>query len=81
MKIIDIKIPKDRELVKRDMCDSCYQVAIKLIKYQVGDREQKATRIERYCQKHFEMVIKSSDALQDDLTGCCIQEEGCGKIV
>jgi len=57
-KIIDITIPKDRELGKRDICDSCYEVATKLVKYQVGDNEQKATRLERYCQKHFELIIK-----------------------
>lgn len=58
MKITDIKIPTDRELKKRDMCDSCFQVATKLIKYQVGDREQKITRIERYCQTHYELMVK-----------------------
>ena len=57
MKITDIEIPKDRELVKRDICDSCFEVATKLVKYQVGDKEQRVTRIERYCQKHFELII------------------------
>jgi hypothetical protein len=59
MKIIDIKIPKNRQLQKRDFCDSCYEVATKLIKSQVGDREQKITRLERYCQIHFELIIKN----------------------
>jgi len=40
------------------ICDSCNQFATKLVKYQVGDKGQKATRIERYCQKHFEFIIK-----------------------
>lgn len=57
--VTDIKIPIDRELGKRDICNSCYQVATKLVKYQVGDKEQKAIKIERYCQRHFELIIKS----------------------
>jgi hypothetical protein len=58
MKITDIKIPTDRELNKRDICNSCFQPATKLVKYQVGDSDQKATRLERYCQKHFDLIIK-----------------------
>jgi hypothetical protein len=40
------------------ICVSYNQFATKLVKYQVGDKGQKATRIERYCQKHFELIIK-----------------------
>lgn len=40
------------------MCDCCFEFAVKQVKFQVGDKEQKATRIERYCQKHFELIIK-----------------------
>lgn len=40
------------------ICDSCNQFATKLVKYKVGDKGQKATRIERYCVKHFEFIIK-----------------------
>ena len=58
MKVSDIEVPKDRKLVNRDFCDSCDQMVIKLIITQVGDKEQKGTRLERYCQKHFELIIK-----------------------
>jgi hypothetical protein len=40
------------------ICDSCNQFVTKLVKYKLGDKGQKATRIERYCQKHFELIIK-----------------------
>lgn len=30
-----------------------------IIQYLVGDKEQRLTRIERYCQKHFELIINS----------------------
>lgn len=57
-KISDISIDKLRlKLDKRDFCDSCHELATKLVRYQVGDREQKITRLERYCQKHFELII------------------------
>ncbi|HEY7695955.1 MAG TPA: hypothetical protein VH797_07645 [Nitrososphaeraceae archaeon] len=58
MKIIDIEISKDRQLEKRDFCDSYHEIATKLVKYQAGDSERRATRIERYCHKHFELIIK-----------------------
>jgi hypothetical protein len=56
--ITDIEISKDRQLEKRDFCDSCHEIATKLVKYQVGNSERRATRIERYCHKHFELIIK-----------------------
>lgn len=49
---------KRRELMSKYFCNSCDNYATKLIKYQVGDKEQKATRIERYCQRHFQLIIK-----------------------
>jgi hypothetical protein len=58
MKIIDIEISKDRQLEKRDFCDSYHEIATKLVKYQAGDSERRASRIERYCHKHFELIIK-----------------------
>lgn len=33
------------------VCNSCDKLAVKEVRYQVGDSNQKATRIERYCQK------------------------------
>ena len=36
-----------------------------IIEYQVGDLDQKATRIERYCQKHFELIIVRHDVQVD----------------
>lgn len=57
MKVSDIEVPKDRKLINRDFCDSCDQMATKLIITQVGDREQRATRLERYCQKHYDLII------------------------
>jgi hypothetical protein len=58
-KISDIIIDKNKiKLDNRDFCGSCHELATKLIKYQVGDREQKVTRIERYCLRHFELIIK-----------------------
>lgn len=40
-------MPKDKKLDKRDFCNSCHELATKLIKYHVGDIEQRITRIER----------------------------------
>jgi hypothetical protein len=56
-KIKDTKIPTDRQLGKRDFCDSCHEVANKLVKYQIEDKEQKITRLERYCLKYFQLII------------------------
>lgn len=47
-----------KEFIRKYTCNSCTQWATKLVKYQTGDFDQKATRLERYCQKHFEMIIK-----------------------
>ena len=47
-----------KEFIRKHTCNSCDQWASKLIEYQVGDSDQKAIRIERYCQKHFELIIK-----------------------
>lgn len=47
-----------KEFIRKHTCNSCDQWATKLIESQVGDSDQKATRIERYCQKHFELIIK-----------------------
>ena len=49
---------ESREYRNRYSCNSCDNIATKLVKYQVGDKEQKATRIERYCQRHYELIIK-----------------------
>jgi hypothetical protein len=50
-----------KEFIRKHTCNSCNQWATKLIEYQVGDKDQKATRIERYCQKHFELIIKKKE--------------------
>ena len=42
-----------------------------LIRYQVGDKEQKATRIERYCQKHFELIIDNVGKTLRSLDSTC----------
>ena len=42
-----------------------------LIRYQVGDKEQKATRIERYCQKHFELIIDNVGKKLRSLDSTC----------
>ena len=46
-----------KELTRKFICNSCDQYATKLVTYQIGDKDQKATRIERYCQRHFDMII------------------------
>ena len=73
MKVVDISKDKEqlnkqlskirgkcrrKDFENRIMCNSCNEFATKLVQYQVGDKEQKATRIEKYCQKHFELIIK-----------------------
>ncbi|HEU4469206.1 MAG TPA: hypothetical protein VFR61_09260 [Nitrososphaeraceae archaeon] len=49
---------KRKELMRQYFCNSCDNYAVKEISTQVGDSDQKATRIERYCQKHFDLIIK-----------------------
>ena len=53
-----LPVSKRKELMRQYFCNSCNNYAVKLIEYQVGDSDQKATRIERYCQKHFDLIIK-----------------------
>lgn len=57
-KISDISIDKNKITSdKRDFCNSCNELETKLIKYQVGDKEQKAIRIERFCLFHIKLII------------------------
>jgi hypothetical protein len=58
LKEID-KFPKhkQKELMRQYFCNSCDNYAVKEFSTQVGESNQKATRIERYCQKHFELII------------------------
>lgn len=39
------------------VCNSCDKLAVKELHYKMGDSDQKITRIERYCQKYFELII------------------------
>lgn len=43
--------------MRQYFCNSCDNYAVKEFSTQVGDSNQKATRIKRYCQKHFELII------------------------
>ena len=54
-----LSVSKQKELMRKFFCNSCDNFAVKLIEYQVGDKEQKATRIERYCQRHYEIIMNS----------------------
>lgn len=40
------------------LCNTCDNLATKQVNIQSGDRDQKITRIQKYCQKHFELIIK-----------------------
>ena len=52
-----LPVSKRKELRREFFCNSCNNYAVKEIRTQVGDSNQKATRIERYCQKHYEIII------------------------
>jgi len=48
-----------RHLIKKcgaDICSICGNIASKQVSYDVSDNEQKASRIERYCDKCFKQM-------------------------
>jgi hypothetical protein len=42
-----------KELTRKFICNSCDQYATKLVTYDIGG----AKVLERYCQKHYDLII------------------------
>ena len=72
MRITDIDVDKEeletqlaqqsghilrKEFIRKHTCNSCDEWATKQVTYQMGDSNQKITRIERYCLTNFKMIV------------------------
>ena len=45
------------------LCNTCDALATKQVSIQAGDKDQKITRIQKYCQKHFELIINEKGSV------------------